>query len=185
MALHINEAEAKLSAVVEHFSEELKKLRTGRAAASMLEGVRVEVYGQEMQLMHVATITVLDAQMLQITPFDTQNLAAISKAIREDQSLGLNPADDGRVVRVPIPAMTQERRQEVVKQIKAKLEEANVAMRNIRHDVINTAKNEEKAKTISEDEVQSIEKKVTDLLQKYRQIAEEHASSKEKEVMTV
>lgn len=185
MALEINEAKVKFEGVVGHLAEELKKLRTGRANAGMLESVTVEVYGAPMQLSHIATITVLDAQMLQIAPFDPNNLDAISKAIREDQSLGLNPADDGKVVRVPIPPMTQERRQEIVKQIKAKLEDANVAMRNIRHDVINTAKAKEKNKEISSDDVRDIEKEVTEMMQDYRAQAEEHIANKEQEVMVV
>lgn len=185
MALEINEAKDKFEKAVEHLVEELKKLRTGRANVGMLDGLVVEVYGQEMPLNHVATITVLDAQMLQIAPFDSNNLDAITKAIREDQSLGLNPADDGKVVRVPIPPMTQERRQDIVKQLHVKLEEANIAMRNIRHDVINTAKDKAKNKEIPDDDVRSIEKEVTEMMQEYKQQAEEHVKNKEEEVTTV
>lgn len=185
MALEINEADKKFDGVVEHFTEQLKKLRTGRANAGMLDSVKIEVYGQEMQLVHAATVTVLDAQMLQISPFDPSNLEAISKAIREDQSLGLNPADDGKVVRIPIPPMTQDRRLEIVKQIKAKLEDANVAMRNIRHDVINTAKAAEKADEISADDVRGIEKQITETMQEYKKKLDEQADNKESEVMTV
>jgi ribosome recycling factor len=185
MALEINEAKKKLDSVLEHLGDELKKLRTGRANAAMLDGVRVVVYGQDMQLSHVATITVLDAQMLQVAPFDISNLQAISAAIRDDQSLGLNPSDDGRVVRVPIPPMTQERRLEVVKQMKAKLEEANVAMRNIRHEVLNTAKNQVKEKSISEDEEKRIEKSLNEMLDEFKRTSEEMVKNKETELMTV
>ncbi len=185
MALEINEADSKFDNVVEHFSEQLKKLRTGRANAGMLDSVKIEVYGQETPLAHAATVTVLDAQMLQIAPFDPNNLEAISKAIREDQSLGLNPADDGKVVRIPIPPMTQDRRLDIVKQIKAKLEDANVSMRNIRHDVINTAKAAEKDDELSSDDVRDIEKQITEKMQDYKKQIEELADSKESEVMTV
>lgn len=185
MALSINEAKQKLSSIEDHLVDELKKLRTGRASATMLEGVSVEVYSQQMPLNHVATITVLDAQMLQISPFDPTNLDAIASAIREDSSLGLNPSDDGKVVRVPIPAMTQERRMEVVKQIKIKLEEAFVAMRNVRHEVLNTLKNQVKDKEISEDEEKRIEKELNDELDKFKKSCEQHVKQKEEEVMTV
>ncbi len=185
MALEINEATQKLEKVVEHLSDELKKMRTGRANAGMLDSLSVNVYGQDMPLKHIATVTVADAQMLMIAPFDANNLAAISKAIREDVSLGLNPADDGKVIRVPIPPMTQERRLELVKQIKQKLEDTAVSMRNIRHEVINTAKEQQKAKEITEDDAKSVEKQITDLMQTYREKAEEHAKRKEDEVMIV
>ena len=185
MALEINEAKPKLDAIVEHLNEELKKLRTGRASASMLDNVTVEVYGQEMKLAHVATITVLDAQMIQVSPFDPTNLDAISASIRDDQSLGLNPADDGKVIRLPIPPMTQERRQDVVKQLKSKQEDANVAMRNVRHDVLNTAKQQVKDKEISEDDEKRIEKELNELLDEFKKTIESVVAEKESELMTV
>lgn len=185
MALEINQAKKKLDASIEHFAEQLKKLRTGRANAGMLDTIKVEVYGQPMALSHIASVTVLDAQMLQISPFDSNNMEAISKSIREDQSLGLNPADDGKVIRIPIPPMTQERRLEIVKQVKAKLEDANVVMRNIRHDVINTAKASEKNDEMSSDELRAVEKDITDLMQEAKRQAEVHAANKEEEVMKV
>ncbi len=185
MALEIKEAQSKLDSIVEHLKDELKKLRTGRASASMLENVTVVVYGQEMKLPHASTITVLDAQMIQISPFDPSNLDAISAAIREDQSLGLNPSDDGKVVRVPIPPMTQERRMEVVKQLHAKLEEANIAMRNVRHDVLNTAKQQVKDKEISEDDEKRIEKQLNDMLDNFKTETEQIVKDKEAEVTTV
>ncbi len=185
MALTVNEAKPKLAQVVEHFSDSLKKLRTGRANAGMIENVSVSVYGQDMKLPHVATVTVLDAQTLQIAPFDPSNIEAISAAIREDQSLGLNPADDGKVVRIPIPAMTTERRQEVVKMMREKVEEANIAMRNIRHDVINLAKQQEKDKEISRDDVKGVEKQINEMLDASRTEIEAIAKAKETEIMTV
>lgn len=185
MALTIDEAKTKLDQAVDHLVEELKKLRTGRASASMLDGVQVEVYGQQMPLAHVATITVLDAQMIQISPFDPSNLDAISTAIREDQSLSLNPADDGKVVRVPIPAMTSDRRQEVVKQLHEKVEETNISLRNTRHDVLNTAKQQKNDKEINEDEYSSIDKQVADLMDEYKTKIDELSKTKESEILTV
>lgn len=185
MALSVKEAKSKLDGVLEHLDDELKKLRTGRANASMLENVKATVYGQPTPLNHIGTITVLDAQMLQIAPFDPNNLDAISAGIRDDVALGLNPSDDGKVVRVPIPAMTKERRLEVVKQLHAKLEEANIAMRNIRHDALNTLKTQVKDKEISEDEERRIEKELNDILSDFKVQSEEVVKAKEAEIMTV
>lgn len=98
--------EEKMIGAVAHFEEEIKKVRTGRSHPGMLEGVHVEVYGQKMPLNQVANVTAPEAQMLQVTPFDPSNVQAIAAAIRADQSLGFNPSDDGRIVRVPVPALT-------------------------------------------------------------------------------
>ena len=121
-------------AVIERFKNEMTKVRTGRAHPDMLSGIKVEAYGQYMPLNQVANVTVADATMLLVTPFDPSTIQAISAAIRADQTLGLNPADDGRVVRVPVPALTEERRREIVKTASAKVEEAKIGMRNVRED---------------------------------------------------
>ena len=102
----------KMEDVIERFKEEMKKVRTGRAHPDMLSGIKVEAYGQFMPLNQVANVTAADATLLVITPFDPSTIQGIASAIRADQSLGLNPADDGRVIRVPIPALTEERRKE-------------------------------------------------------------------------
>ena len=185
MSLTIAQGKTKLNGIVDHLNEELKKLRTGRANASMLENVKATVYGQPTPLAHIGTITVLDAQMLQISPFDPNNLDAISAGIRDDVSLGLNPSDDGKVVRVPIPAMTQERRLEVVKQLKAKLEDANVASRNVRHDVLNGLKAQVKDKEISEDEEKRAEKELNEMLADFKAQTEEIVNAKEEEILTI
>lgn len=185
MALDINEATQKLDDSLAHFEDQLKKLRTGRANVGMLENVQVEVYGQQMPLPHMSTITAVDAQMIQISPFDPSNLDAISKAIREDSSLNLNPADDGKVVRVPIPPMTEERRLDVVKELNAKKEEANISFRTIRHDVINTAKQQQKDGDISEDDVKRTEKQITETLDEYKKKLDSLAKAKEEDILTV
>src|SRR5687768_17549033 len=100
----VNQAKAKFQQAVLHLQEELKKVRTGRAHPSMLDGVMVEAYGVQMPLIQVGTVTAPEAQLIQITPFDPNNIQAIASAIRDNPSLGLNPSDDGRVVRIPIPA---------------------------------------------------------------------------------
>lgn len=181
----VQDAKQKLAGAVDHLQNELKKVRTGRAHASMLDGVSVEVYGTQMPLVQVATVATPDAQLLQITPFDPNNLQAIASAIRNNQSLGLNPADDGRVVRVPIPPLTEERRRDLVKQIGEKVEECMIAMRNIRHDLLKAADNAKKDKSISEDDVKRIEKQIDDLMSQQRQTVDQLAKAKEAELMTI
>jgi ribosome recycling factor len=181
----VQEAKAKLAGAVEHLQNELKKVRTGRAHASMLDSVMVEVYGTQMPLNQVASIATPDAQLLQITPFDPNNLQAIAAAIRNNQTLGLNPADDGRVVRVPIPALTEERRRDLVKQIGEKVEECMIAMRNVRHDVLKAVENAKKDKLVGEDDVKRVEKQVDDLMAQQKQAVDQLAKAKEAELMTI
>lgn len=181
----VEEAKNKLSGAVAHFNEELKKLRTGRAHPSMLDGIMVVAYGTPMPLNQVSTVTAPEAQLLQISPFDPSNIQAIAEAIRNDQSLGLNPADDGRVVRVPIPPLTTERRQQIVKQLNEKAEEAHIACRNIRHDTLADAKEAKSDKDISEDDFSRIEKQVDELMAKTKQDIEAAVKVKEQEIMTV
>lgn len=181
----VNQATQKFSQAVAHFQDELKKVRTGRAHPSMLDGVSVEAYGTQMPLIQVGSITVPEPQQLQITPFDPGNLQAIAQAIRDDQGLGLNPMDDGRAVRVPIPPLTEERRKEYVKLVGAKLEECMVALRNIRHDALKTISQAKKDKDISEDEANRYENQIDDAMNESRAEAESAAKAKEKEIMTV
>ncbi|HEX7368422.1 MAG TPA: ribosome recycling factor [Candidatus Saccharimonadales bacterium] len=175
----------KFKAATEHFAVELKKLRTGRASASMLDGVMVEAYGAQMPLNQVATVTAPEAQLIQITPFDPGNLQAISTAIRNNQSLGLNPADDGRIVRVPIPPLNEERRREIVKQLSGKQEDAMIALRNIRRDAIDAIDQAKKDKNVGEDEA----KRLSNEVEYERGIAkaeiERLSMAKEHEIMTL
>jgi len=181
----VDDATAKLSQATAHFTEELKKLRTGRAHPSQLDGIMITAYGVSMPLNQTATITAPEAHLLQITPFDPANIQAINDAIRNEQSLGLNPMDDGRVVRVPIPPLTTERRQAIVKQLHEKVEETHIAGRNIRHDVLDTAKKAKSDKDISEDDLSRIEKQIDELMAKTKAEIEAHAKAKEQEIMTV
>jgi ribosome recycling factor len=181
----IEEFKKKSHSAVEHFQEELKKLRTGRAHASMLDGIVVQAYGVAMPLVQLASISVPEPQLLQITPFDPSNIQAIATAIRNNQTLGLNPTDDGRVIRVPIPALTEDRRRDLVKQIGEKVETCMITLRNARHDSLKSAELAKKDKTISEDEFKRIEKQVDELMSSQRQNIERLASSKETDVMTV
>ena len=173
--------EEKFAQAVERFREGLVGLRTGRASAAMLDGVSVEAYGVAMPLKQVATITVPEATLIQITPFDPSNLQAISTAIRNDQSLGLNPADDGRVVRVPIPPLNEERRRELAKQVGQKQEEAMIQLRNIRHEALD----EIKKSGLGEDETKRLGSQVEEAMNKSRGEIETAAKAKEQEILTL
>lgn len=181
----IAETKKKLDAATEHFKQEIGKIRTGRAHPGMLDGVIVEAYGQAMPLKALASITTPEPQLLQVTPFDPSNLQAISDAISKDESLGLNPADDGRVVRVQIPPLTEETRQQMVKVLHQKLEDCMIAGRNARHDAMRAAEQAEKDKDIGKDERFSLEKQVDDLLTKQKNDAEALEKTKEQEILTV
>lgn len=177
--------EEKFELAVAHFEEELKKVRTGRAHPSMLDGIRVEVYGTQMPLNQVANITAPEAQMLLISPFDPGNIQVIAAAIRADQSLGFNPSDDGRVVRVPVPPLTEERRRLLVKQTSEKVEDARIALRNIRQDALKEVKRMKDAKEFSEDDAKRAEKAVDDDMAKYNSSVEELFKAKEKDILTI
>ena len=177
--------EDKMAQAFSHFQDELKKVRTGRAHAGMLDGVMVEVYGTRMPLNQVANVTAPEAQMLLVTPFDPSNITAISAAIRDNQSLGFNPSDDGRVVRVPVPALTEERRKQLVKQVSEKVEEARIAMRTIRQDALKDAKRMEDAKELGEDDLKRVEKEIDALMSAMQTQIDEAFKAKEKDVLTV
>jgi ribosome recycling factor len=181
----VSETKTKLDHALEHFKEELKKLRTGRAHPGMLDNIKVEVYGQQMPLKAVGNITAPEAQLLQITPFDPSNLQAINNAIRDDQSLSLSPADDGRVIRINIPPLTTETRASMVKIISQKVEECMVASRQIRHESFHKGEQAEKDKDIGKDERIRFEKQVDDLLSKQKTEVDHLAAEKEKELMTI
>ena len=177
--------ETKMNQAITHFEEELKKVRTGRSHPSMLDGVRVEVYGQQMPLNQVANIPAPEPQMLQVTPFDPSNVQAIAGAIRADQSLGFNPSDDGRLVRVPVPPLTEERRKQLVKQTGEKVEETRIALRNIRQDAFKDAKRKKDAKELSEDDVKRIEKEIDHLISGFQEKIEQIFKAKEKDILTI
>ncbi len=181
----VSDAQNKFVQAGERFKDSLKSLRTGRASASMLDGVLVEAYGTPIPLNQVATVTAPEAQLIQITPFDPNNLAAISTAIRNNQSLGLNPSDDGRIVRVPVPSLTEERRRELAKQVGQKQEEAMISLRNIRHDALDAIDKAKKNKELGEDDAKRLTKQVDDAMAKIRSEAEATAKAKESEIMTV
>ncbi len=181
----VDSAKQKFAAAVEHYHEQLKTLRTGRASAAMLDNVTVEVYGAPMPLMHVANVTAPEAQLLQITPFDPSSIQAIASAIRDNPSLGLNPSDDGRVVRINVPPLTEERRREIVKQLGGRQEDAMIAMRNIRHEAMNAFDEAKKDKTIGEDDAKRLSSLVEDAMGKAKADIESATKAKEAEIMKV
>lgn len=175
----------KMQNAVDHLEGELKKVRTGRAHPSIIENVQVEVYGQMMPLNQVSNVTAPEPQLLQVTPFDPSNLQAIAAAIRNDQTMGLNPSDDGRVVRVPMPPLTEELRRQIVKSLGDTVEEAKISLRNIRHDAIKEAKRLKDSKEISDDDVKRTENQITEVINDFNTKVDAAAKAKEQEIMTV
>lgn len=177
--------EEKFELAIAHFEEELKKVRTGRSHPAMLDGILVEVYGQKTPLNQVANITAPEPQLLQVTPFDPSNVQPIAAAIRADQSLGFNPSDDGRIVRVPVPSLTEDRRHQLVKQTGEKVEEARIALRNIRQDALKDAKRKKDARELSEDDIKRIEKGIDDDIATHNAKIDAIFRAKEKDILTI
>ncbi len=176
----ILEAEEKFQKAIENLEKRFATVRAGRANPSSLDGVYAEYYGALTPLKQLATISVPEARQLLIKPFDRSCLGAIEKAIFE-ANLGYTPNNDGETIRIIIPALTEERRKELVKQIKSMAEEAKIAIRNIRREANEDIEKEE----ISEDEQKGLMNDVQDLVNKYNKLVEEKAKEKEEELMTV
>lgn len=181
----VSDADKKFNSGVERLKDELKKLRTGRASSTMLDSIIVMAYGTPMPLNQVATVTVPEAQLLQISPFDPSNIQAITSAIRENQMLGLNPMDDGRIVRVPIPALTEERRRDIVKIVSQKQEEAMINLRSVRRDAMDAIAQLKKDKEIGEDDAKRVEKQIDDAMTTAKNSVEAVSKAKEQEIMTL
>lgn len=181
----ITELQKQLESAIAHLADELKKVRTGRASINMVDGLIVRVHDAPMPIIALGSISIPEAQMIQISPYDPSNIQAIANAIREDQTLGLNPVDDGRVIRLQIPPLTTERRQQIVKQLKDKVEECNIRMRNDRHDSIKKLKNLKEDKKIGEDELRRAEKQIDEIMASKKTIIDSMASDKEKDIMTI
>jgi len=177
--------EEKFNQAIARFEEELKKVRTGRAHPGQLDGIKAEVYGTPMPLNQVANISAPEPQLLQVTPFDPSNITAISAAIRADQSLGFNPSDDGRTIRVPVPPLTEERRKQLVKQTSEKVEEAKIALRNIRQDAHKEARRKKEAKELSEDDLKRIEKDIDGNMSAANIKIDELFVTKEREILKI
>ena len=184
MSIDFSEYGRKMDKTLEHLAEEFGAVRAGRANAKVLDRITVEYYGQETPLNGVATISSPDARTLVIQPWDTQLLKEIQKAILTSD-LGINPQNDGRVVRLVFPQLTEERRKELTKQVKKYAEDAKVAMRNLRRDGMDYVKNLKKKNEITEDEQKKAEKDLQDILDKFIKKADEALAAKEKELMSI
>tara|TARA_B100000963_G_scaffold130749_1_gene114071 strand:+ start:153 stop:704 length:552 start_codon:yes stop_codon:yes gene_type:complete len=174
----------KMDKAIEVFSKELSSLRTGRANAAMLDLVRVDVYGQQMPINQIGSITTPEPRMINIQVWDQNNVALVDAAIQKSE-LGLNPQVDGQLIRLPIPELNEERRIELKKLIKSMGEKCKVSIRNIRRDANDELKKLLRAKEIGEDEEKSFEKNVQQITDKHISIVDEKVSAKEKEIMTI
>jgi ribosome recycling factor len=177
-------AESRMVKSVEALKQELAKLRSGRAHASLLDHIKVSYYGSDVPLNQVANVVAADARTLTVTPWEKSMVAPVDKALRESD-LGLNPVTAGNVIRVPIPALTEERRRELVKVVHKEVEAARVAVRNVRRDANNEIKHLLKEKQVSEDQERRAQEQVQKLTDKYVAEVDKILEAKEKELMTV
>ena len=174
----------KMDKSIEAFTKELASLRTGRANAAMLDLVKVDVYGQQMPINQIGSITTPEPRMINIQIWDQNNVALVDSAIKKSE-LGLNPQIDGQLIRLPIPELNEERRIELKKLIKSMGEKCKISIRNIRRDANEELKKLLKSKEIGEDQEKSYEKNVQNITDKHIAIVDEKVSSKEKEIMTI
>lgn len=180
----VKDAEVRMQKCIEAFKQAISKMRTGRAHPSLLEHIRVDYYGTATPLSQVSNITIADARTLVITPWEKKMIAVIEKAIMTSD-LGLNPATSGEIIRVPLPALTEDRRKDLIKVVKGEAESARVSIRNVRRDANNALKELLKSKEIAEDE----ERRLTDTIQKLtdKNIAdvEQLLAAKETDLMAI
>ena len=180
----IFEMAEKMEKSVDSFKNELSKVRTGRASIALLDGIHVNAYGSSMPINQVGTITIPESRMIAIQPWDVQLVPAIEKAILKSD-IGLTPISDGKVIRLNIPQLTEERRRDLVKQVKKIAEEFRVAVRNIRREAIDILKKQKKDKEISEDDLFKLQDEAQSETDTYIKQIDEVTASKEKEVMEV
>ena len=176
------DAEERMEKAVDHLSSSLKGIRTGRANPGLIDSVKVDYYGSPTPLKQIANVSVPEPQQIVIRPFDTSCLGEIAKAI-QNSDLGMAPNNDGRVIRLNVPPLSTERRQQLAGRVKELAEEARVSIRNIRRDANKHADQAEKDKTMSEDDRDTTKDKIQDLTKKFEGIVNTKASNKEKEVM--
>ncbi len=184
MSVDFKEYGRKMEKTLDHLEEEFGAVRAGRANPKVLDRITVEYYGTETALNGVANISSPDARTLVIQPWDGSLLKDIQKAILSSD-LGINPQNDGRVIRLTFPQLTEERRRDLTKQVKKYAEDAKVAMRNIRRDGMDYVKKLKKNSEITEDDQKKAEKDLQDMLDKYIKMVDETLASKEKELMAI
>ena len=180
----VEQVNTKMQASVDALKRELVKIRTGRASLSLLDGIKVDAYGSKLPVDQVGTMTIPESRMIVIQPWDPQMLPVIEKAILSSD-LGLTPANDGKVIRLTIPQLTEERRKDLVKQVKKVAEEFKVAVRNVRREANDTLKKMKKDKDISEDDMFRLQEEAQKATDSFIKQIDEIAAGKEKEVMEV
>ena len=180
----INNFNQKMTKTLDVFTKELSALRTGRANATMLDLVKVDVYGQKMPINQLGSITTPDPRMINIQVWDLNNVSLIDSAIKKSE-LGLNPQIDGQLIRLPIPNLSEERRNEMKKMIKSMGEKSKISIRNIRREANDDLKNLQKKKEISEDDEKKYEKEIQTLTDKHISLVDDKVTQKEKEIMTI
>ncbi|MDX1902485.1 MAG: ribosome recycling factor [Gammaproteobacteria bacterium] len=180
----VQNAEVRMQKSVESLKQDMSRMRTGRAHPSLLEHLRVEYYGSEMPLNQVANITISDARTLTLTPWDKKMIPVIEKAIMTSD-LGLNPATSGEVIRVPLPALTEERRKEFIKVVRAEAENARVSIRNARRDANNTLKDNLKKNEITEDEERRLQDAIQKLTDRFVAEVDKLLAAKESDLMAI
>jgi len=180
----LKDTSARMERSIEAFRKELGKVRTGRASFSLLDGVKVDYYGTPTPLQQVGTLSVPESRLITVTPWDTKMIGPIEKAI-QGSGLGLNPASDGKMVRIPIPPLTEERRKELAKMVRKMAEDARVAVRNVRREAIEKLKDREKKKEISEDDVKRGQERIQKETDAHVKKVDEILKSKEQEIMEV
>ena len=174
----------KMTKTLDVFNKELSALRTGRANATMLDLVKVDVYGQKMPINQLGSITTPDPRMINIQVWDLNNVSLIDSAIKKSE-LGLNPQIDGQLIRLPIPNLSEERRNEMKKMIKSMGEKSKISIRNIRREANDDLKNLQKKKEISEDDEKKYVKEIQTLTDKHISLVDDRVTQKEKEIMTI
>lgn len=180
----IFEMAEKMEKSVDAFKGELSKVRTGRASLALLDGINVDAYGSEMPLNQVATLTIPESRLIAIQPWDPQVIGSIEKAILKSD-IGLTPVNDGKIIRLNIPQLTEERRKELVKQVKKIAEDFRVAVRNVRREAIDSLKKMKKDKEISEDDLFKLQDEAQSETDSYIAQIDDITATKEKEVMEV
>lgn len=178
------DAETRMKKTIESFKSDLTKIRTGRAHASLLDAITVEYYGSAVPISQVANVSVADARTLTVSPWEKDMVKVIEKAIMSSD-LGLNPAVNGDIMRVPLPALTEERRRDLIKVVRGEGENARVAIRNIRRDALGSVKDLLKEKEITEDDERRTQDQVQKITDKFIQEVENLLKEKEKELMEI
>jgi len=181
----VDSATPKMEKAIEHLQGELNALRTGRASTALVDGIMVEYFDAMQPLKAVASVSTPDARTIAITPWDKGAMQAIEKAIRETSSLGLTPSNDGQVIRLSIPPLTEERRREIVKSLGSKIEDCRISLRNIRQDTLREVKRLEKDKQVTQDDAKFAEAELNKKIEQFHKRIEEIEAAKSAEIMAI